>query len=157
MLKMFKTKVHDFVSPMSGTLIPLESVSDPVFSSKSMGDGFAVLLEEGDIVSPVAGVIMAVFPTRHAIGILGNDGNEYLLHIGLDTVYLQGEGFDLMVNQGDKVKQGQLLLSVDIEFIRSKGIDLTSPVIVTNLDGRAFKLLKKGAVQRNDGDLIKIR
>ncbi len=156
MFQLFKAKPHTFIAPMCGVMKPLEEVADPVFSSKSMGDGFAVALEEGKVVSPVDGEIMAIFPTKHAIGILGKDGYEYLLHIGLDTVYLQGEGFDLKVQSGDQVKPGDLLLEVDLELLRSKQIDLTSPVIVTNLDGRKVKLLKQGPVSLKEADLIQI-
>lgn len=156
MFQLFKAKPHPFVSPMSGLAKPIEEVSDPVFSSKSMGDGFAIVLDGKSVVSPVDGEIMVLFPTKHAIGILGNDGYEYLIHIGLDTVYLNGEGFDLKVQVGDRVKQKDLLLEVDVDLLRSKQINLTSPVIITNLDGRKVKLLKKGLVAQNEAELIQI-
>lgn len=156
MLQFFKPKPTDFVAPMSGTLIPLHKVRDQVFSSKSMGDGFAIELNEGTVVSPVDGEIILVFPTKHAIGVLGEDKNEYLLHVGLDTVYLQGEGFQVHVEVGTKVKKGDPLLTIDLPLMKSKNIDLTSPILITNLEGRGIKLLKKGEVKQGDKDIIQI-
>lgn len=156
MFQLFKSRPIDFVAPMSGILIPLQKVRDQVFSSKSMGDGFAIELSEGTVVSPVNGEIMFIFPTKHAIGILGEDKNEYLLHVGLDTVYLQGEGFEVHVEVGNKVYKGDPLITIDLPMMKSKKIDLTSPVLVTNLDGRGIKLLKKGEVKYGVKDIIQI-
>lgn len=156
MFDFLKTKPSDFVSPMSGILIPLNEVKDKVFSSKSMGEGFAIELREGSVVSPVNGVVVLVFPTKHAIGVLGDDNNEYIIHIGLDTVYLKGEGFDVHVDVGTRVSKGDRLLTADIVLMKAKNLDLTSPVLITNLNGRRFKLLKRGEVKLGESDLIRI-
>lgn len=148
---LFKPKALDLVSPMTGKVIALASVKDEVFSSKSMGDGFAVELASGNVHAPVDGEVVLVFPTKHAIGLKGDDRNEYLIHIGMDTVNLGGEGFTTHVEVGQKVTKGQLMVEVDHEFFKSKNIDLTSPVIVTNLNGRRVIQLKQD-VQVNQGE-----
>lgn len=154
--KLFKPKAWDCVAPMSGKLIPMEQVSDPVFSSKSIGDGFAIVIENDSVVSPVSGEVVALFPTKHAIGIKASDRTEYLIHIGLDTVKYQGEGFEAFVAIGDMVKQGDLLLKVDITFFKEKGVDLTSPVVITNLNGRRVKLLKEGSLSQGEKEIFAI-
>lgn len=155
---LFKPKPADIVSPMCGTIIPLEKVNDPVFSEKSMGDGFAVKFSEGNVYSPVDGEIILTFPTKHAIGIKSDDRNEILVHIGLDTVTLNGEGFDLKVEVGQRVQKGDLLVEVKHEFFKDKGIDMTSPIIITNLKGRRVVMLKKDElVKEGDYGLIAIK
>ena len=141
-------------APVSGRCIRLEGVADKVFSSKMMGDGFAVELTEGDVKAPVSGVIAAAFPTGHAFGIKTKEGMEVLLHIGVDTVNLQGKGFDVKVKEGDAVKQGDLLVKVDIDYVKSQGKSIYSPVIFTG--GQKIDLLKTGAVTAGDGQIIKI-
>ena len=128
----------DFTAPMSGKLISLTEVPDAVFAQKIMGDGFAIEPADGEIVSPVNGTVTSFMPdTRHAVGITSDDGLEVLVHIGIDTVKLGGEGFAAFVEQDAVVKQGQLLLRVDLELIRSKVPSLISPVVFTNLpEGR---------------------
>ena len=147
-------KKEEFVSPMTGILHPMEEVPDPVFAEKLMGDGFAVELTEGDVKAPVSGVIAAAFPTGHAFGIKMKEGMEVLLHIGVDTVNLQGKGFDVKVKEGDAVKQGDLLVKVDIDYVKSQGKSIYSPVIFTG--GQKIDLLKTGAVTAGDGQIIKI-
>ena len=106
------------VSPIEGKILPITEVPDQVFSGKMMGDGFAIEPTEGTVVSPVNGEIVNVFPTKHAIGIQSEGGKEILIHFGIDTVKLNGEGFEALVAQGDKVKQGQPLLKVDLAFVK---------------------------------------
>lgn len=155
--KLFKPKALDFCSPMSGKLLALESVKDEAFSSKSMGDGFAIELSESDIYAPVNGEIVALFPTKHAIGIKGEDRNEYLIHIGLDTVNYQGKGFELYVELGQKVKKGELLLKVDIDFFRNENVSLESPVIITNLNGRKIVMMKEGNIKAKEAEILSIK
>lgn len=154
--KLFKPRSLDFISPMSGEITPLEKVSDQAFASLAMGDGFAIKLSGNTIVAPVEGEVVAIFPTKHAIGILGIDGNEYLIHIGVDTVHLKGAGFELAIAVGDQVKQGDLLLTVDIDMMKKHSVDLTSPVVITNLDGRQVKLLARGVVKQGQTDILQI-
>lgn len=108
------------VSPAEGELKPITEVPDLVFSDKMMGDGFAILPLEGLIVSPVKGKIINVFPTKHALGIMSDGGREILIHVGINTVNLKGEGFEMLINEGNCVEVGQPLLKVDLEFLKKK-------------------------------------
>lgn len=121
----------DMVSPASGIVLPLEKVKDEVFSNKVLGDGFALEITDGTIVSPVDAVVAAAFDTGHAVGLSAADGREILIHIGIDTVELAGEGFDLRVKQGQNVKKGDVLVKVDMELVKSRGKELTTMVIFT--------------------------
>lgn len=111
----------DFIAPASGTLTKLQEVEDETFAKKLLGDGFAIDLNDGLIISPMDGEVITAFPTGHAIGIKGNNGLEVLIHIGIDTVELNGEGFDVMVKQGQQIKQGDPLVKVDIEKLHTAG------------------------------------
>lgn len=120
------------VSPASGSLLMLEHVRDEVFANKVLGDGFAIEITDGTIVSPVDGTVAAAFETGHAVGISTEDGREILIHIGIDTVELAGRGFHLHTAQGQKVKKGDVLVTVDMEYVKSEGKDLTTMVIFTS-------------------------
>ncbi len=124
----------EIASPMKGKVLKLESIKDDPFASAVLGKGAAVLPEEGKVYAPADGVISTLFPTLHALGMETDEGVELLIHIGLDTVQLNGEGFEAKVSQGDRVKKGQLLVTFDKEFIESKGYCMETPVIVTNTD-----------------------
>ena len=119
-------------SPLQGRLIPLSEVSDPAFASGAMGRGAAVADPEGRVVSPVDGEITVLFGSKHAIGIHGTDGTDILIHVGVDTVKLEGKHFTAHVMQGDKVKRGQLLIEFDPAAIRAEGYETTTPVLITN-------------------------
>lgn len=119
-------------APLKGAIVKLEDVKDEVFSSKAMGEGIAIEPAEGKLYAPADGEIITFFPTGHAIGMMTNDGVELLLHIGMDTVDMNGDGFKPVKAQGDKVKKGDLLLEFDIEKIKAAGHPATTPVIVTN-------------------------
>lgn len=138
----------DILIPMDGKLLDLSQVPDEVFSQKLMGDGFAIEPENGEVFSPVDGTIATVFPTKHAIGIASDNGLEILVHFGIDTVNLKGEGLEAKVSQGDKVKAGQLILKADIESIKGKVPSVITPIIFTNLpEGKSVKI-KTGALAR---------
>jgi glucose-specific phosphotransferase system IIA component len=122
-----------FILPLEGKLLPIEEVPDPVFSQKMMGDGAAIDPTNGTLISPVTGTVINVFPTKHAISLTDNNGREILIHIGLDTVTLKGEGFTSLVTDGDKVKQGQKLMEIDFEAIKDKVPSIITPIIFTNL------------------------
>lgn len=143
----------DIVSPAGGQLLLLEQTNDEVFAKKVLGDGFAVDITEGAIVAPADGTVAAAFDTGHAVGIRTADGLEILIHIGIDTVALRGEGFHLCVKQGQAVKKGQLLVEVDIDKIRAKGKDLTTMVIFTS--GETVTL--KGTGNVSPGDKLNIQ
>ncbi|MGD6834750.1 PTS sugar transporter subunit IIA [Sutcliffiella halmapala] len=131
------------VAPITGKVLPLEEVPDPVFAQKMMGDGIAIEPTEGTVVSPVNGEIVQFFPTKHAIGIKSETGVEVLIHVGLETVGMKGEGFEGLVNVGDKVTVGTPLLNFDIELIKEKAKSIVTPIILTNGD-----ILEK--VQKHD-------
>ncbi|AMB96378.1 PTS glucose transporter subunit IIA [Aerococcus urinae] len=118
----------------NGQLVALESVSDPVFSQKMMGDGFAIEPEDGAIYAPVNGTVTTVFPTQHAIGIESDEGLEILLHLGFNTVDLDGKPFTSQVAAGDQIQAGQVLTQMDLDAVRQAGADTTCVVVLTQAD-----------------------
>lgn len=143
-------------SPITGKVTPLTEVKDPAFSSEAMGKGAAIKPIVGEVVSPVNGKISAIFPTHHAIGITSENQAEILIHVGLDTVQLEGKHFEALVNQGDVVKQGDPLIRFDIEKIKEAGFDITTPVIITNMDKFTDIIVTdKEEVKAND-DFIRV-
>lgn len=120
------------VSPLQGELIPLVNVKDEAFSSGALGKGLGIVPTEGKLFAPASGTVTMVFPTGHALGITTDSGAEILMHVGMDTVQLEGKYFKVHVKQGDKITQGQLLTEFDVEGIKSEGYDITTPIIVTN-------------------------
>lgn len=117
---------------------------DQLFSSRMMGDGFAVEPSDGIVVSPVNGRVSNIFPTKHAISLESETGKEIMIHIGIDTVHLKGEGFDIFVKEGEEVGTGQPLLNADLEYIDKNAKSTITPIIFTNLeDGRQIELLKR--------------
>ncbi|HLR41482.1 MAG TPA: N-acetylglucosamine-specific PTS transporter subunit IIBC [Virgibacillus sp.] len=152
-----KSGSEDFVMPVKGRLMNMTEVPDQVFSQKMMGDGFAVDPEDGLFVSPVDGEILNVFPTKHAIGIRSEQGQEILVHVGLDTVDLKGEGFDVYVKEGDMVKKGDKLLKADLSYIREHAAATISPIVFTNLnEDDKIKIKQTGVVDAGTKDIIEI-
>jgi PTS system D-glucosamine-specific IIC component len=122
-----------------------------------MGDGFAILPTDGTIVSPVDGKIVNLFPTKHAIGIKSNSGREILIHVGIDTVKLKGEGFESFVKENDQVEKGQVLLKVDINKIKDKVPSIITPIVFTNLtEGEKVVIKKQGTVTLKEENIISI-
>lgn len=119
-------------APLSGEVKMLDDVPDPTFSQKMMGDGLAIEPSDGKVVAPLNGEIVQIFPTKHAVGLRGDNGVEVLIHIGLDTVKLEGEGFEAHVSQGDYVKIGDPLITFDVELVREKAPAVITPIIITN-------------------------
>jgi glucose PTS system EIICBA or EIICB component len=119
-----------------------------------MGDGFAVDPSEGVVVSPVDGEIINLFPTKHAIGIRTPNGREVLIHIGIDTVKLEGKGFESFVQEGDSVKAGQKLLEFDLDFVKENAPSLISPIVFTNLEEGKTVQIEKENVTRGDKEII---
>lgn len=150
--------LEQLVSPYNGTIMPITAVPDEVFKSKAMGDGFAVDLNNGEITSPINGTIISIFPTKHAISLVDTKKNEVLLHLGLDTVNLNGEGFTLHVEAGDSVTAGQKLADVDLKLLKEKQISAISPVIFTNLDSSKYeiKIKTNGSVAKGQKSLFEI-
>ena len=127
-------KTAQLVSPLAGQVKPLSQATDPVFSSGVMGQGVVIEPSQGELVSPVNGTVTVLFPTKHAVGIVSEEGVEMLMHIGMDTVSLDGKGFKAHVEQGDKVVVGQQLISFDMDVIKEAGLVTETPVIITNQD-----------------------
>ena len=138
----------DFVAPMTGRVLDLDDVSDKVFSDRLMGDGFAIELTESEVASPVDGVVEMTYPSKHAFGIKANSGEEILIHLGMDTVELNGEGFESFVETNDRVKKGQLLCKIDLEYVKDHGKSLVSPIIFTS--GEKINLLAKDTIKQNE-------
>ena len=142
----FKGITEEVYSVADGQVVALEQVKDPVFSQKMMGDGFAVEPENGNIVSPVSGTVSSVFPTKHALGIVTEAGLEVLVHIGLDTVSLEGKPFTVHVAEGQKVAAGDLLVTADLDAIRAAGRETSTIVVFTNGDViKSVKLEQTGS------------
>ncbi|MCD5003029.1 PTS transporter subunit EIIC [Enterococcus saccharolyticus] len=138
------SSVNDVYAVANGQVVPIEQVSDEVFSQKMMGDGFAVLPTTGEIFAPVAGTIMNIFPTKHAMGIQTASGVEVLLHMGIDTVSLKGEPFELYVSEGQKVARGQLIAKVDLEAILAADRKTDMIVVFTNPDNISSLTIEAG-------------
>lgn len=125
---------HNLKSPLSGKVLPLSDIPDKVFSSGAMGKGLAIDPEKGELIAPADGEITTIFPTGHAVGLTTKDGIEILMHIGMDTVELEGQGFEIFVKQGDQVKAGDLLVRFDIEAIKAAGYSVITPIVITNTE-----------------------
>jgi len=140
MLGFFKKKISEqskefyLVAPVQGRALPLSEVADPVFAQKMAGDGIAIDPTGDIVVAPADGVLTLVFKTKHAFALTHASGAEILVHIGIDTVSLNGEGFEQLAVEGTQVKAGTPILKIDREFIKSKGFSLITPVLITNTD-----------------------
>ena len=146
----FKGVTEEVYSVADGQVIELEQVKDPVFSQKMMGDGFAVEPSNGHILSPVAGTVSSVFPTKHALGITTKSGLEVLVHIGLDTVSLEGKPFEVKVSEGQTVAAGDLLVEADLDAIRAAGRETSTIVVFTNADAiKSVKVEHTGKLAAN--------
>ena len=156
--KISEKKVHGKIintivlsSPLTGVAKDLSETPDEAFAGKMMGDGAVVIPTDGNVVAPADAEVAFVFPSKHAVGLKTTDGLELLLHIGIDTVKLDGKGFETFVKDGDKVKKGDKLLSFDLEFIKNNAPSIASPVICTALnDKQKVRLLKTGEIKAGD-------
>lgn len=149
------TVEENFQAPITGITKKLSDIEDKGFASGAMGEGFAIEMQDGKVVAPFSGEVMVCFPTGHAYGLKSNDGKEILIHIGMDTVELDGKGFDVKVQAGQKIKQGDVLVNVDIDYVKSQGKSLVTPIVFT--DGRKVELLQENvAVKAGDENIIKL-
>lgn len=149
---------EDIVMPANGEIMDITQVPDPVFSEKMTGDGFAVLPHDGRIVSPVYGKVFNVFPSKHAIGIMSDGGKEVLVHIGVNTVKLKGQGFNVLVSEGDLVSAGQPIMEVDIAYVKEHAPSIISPIIFSNLpEGSVVELKKSGTLKSGESNIITIK
>ena len=144
-----QTSSHILYSPLKGKVAPISESPDEAFASKAMGDGYMVMPEDGTVVAPEDGTVLFVFPSKHAIGMKAADGTEYLLHIGVDTVKLDGKGFEVFVTDGQQVHQGDKLMEFDLSFIREHAASEACMVIFTGLTSAdSLNLTKEGMVDR---------
>lgn len=147
MFRLFKKEEFKIVAPVDGTLVSLDQVPDEMFSQKLMGDGFAIIPTGEVIAAPLSGEAVSVFPTGHAVGIKTNDGIECIVHIGLETVELDGEGFHPLIKQGEKVKAGQPMIEIDRASIEEKGYNPITMVVFPAGYDRVFSLEERSVVQ----------
>lgn len=157
MLKLFKKKTNTLYSPVKGKAVPIETVSDQVFSSKMMGDGVAFILEDEYICAPCNGIISVIPPSLHAFGMKTESGVEILIHVGLDTVSLNGSGFKQLVAQGTKVMQGMPILKVDLNYMKEQEIDLTTPMVITNSSEYLITIVVEETHVTKDSKVVNIR
>lgn len=149
MFGLFKAKKQMIVSPVDGDIMDLSEVPDEVFSQKMAGDGIAIIPRTNTFVAPVTGVISKIFSTNHAFSIQTRAGLEVMVHIGLDTVELNGKGFKRLAQEGDKVTFGQPILSADLAFIQSEGKEIITPIVVNHekeldLEIEKVRLVREG-------------
>ncbi|MEC5424659.1 PTS system trehalose-specific EIIBC component [Virgibacillus sp. C22-A2] len=152
------SKPEVIYSPLSGSVIQLENVPDPTFSQKLMGDGLAIEPSDGSVLAPIDGEVVQLFPTKHAIGLQSKSGIEVLIHIGLETVSLDGEGFEAHVKQGDKVRVGDPLVTFDLEYIKEKAASHITPIIITNgADFDSFEIVRDDHVTAGESTLFQVK
>lgn len=159
MFHMFKKKTEDstrvILATQSGEAFPLSAINDPAFAA--LGDGVCVLPTDGKVYAPVDGKVAAVAETGHALGIVSDDGAEFLIHIGVDTVELQGQGFKLHVTAGQTVKAGALLCEADLDLIRKSGFQPHTAVLLTNVDEFEVEEIFAGEVRAGKDKLFSFR
>jgi len=158
MFGLFKKKKTEYLlgAPAKGKAVPLTEVNDPTFSEGMLGQGVAVIPSEGKIYAPIDGEVGMVFDTLHAVSLTADCGAEVLIHVGLDTVKMNGDGFVGHVQAGDKVKKGDLLLDVDLEKVKAAGYDTITPMLICNTDDYASVEGLSGKDVEPGDDVIKI-
>ena len=152
--KLFQNNKIEIASPVRGEIVPITQVSDPTFSEEMVGKGVAIVPSEGKFYSPADGTLVSLFPTGHAFCINTVDGAELLVHIGIDTVNLKGEFFNICATQGSEVKKGDLIVEVDLDGVRNAGYEVITPIVIAN-HGKFSKLEKMtGAVNAGDAAIL---
>lgn len=146
----------DFEMPIQGDIIPLSEVPDEVFAKGMMGQGFAIMPTGDTLYSPVNGRVVSVFPTKHAIGIQTDTGVDLLIHVGLDTVKLKGQGFETLVEQEAFVQRGDALLKLDLDFLKANAPSIATPVIFTNLTDQKVTMMKDGFQEQGTASILKV-
>jgi PTS system glucose-specific IIA component len=147
-----KTKATVIVAPVNGKVVALEEVNDEVFSQKLAGEGIAIIPNDELFRAPIRGKLTRIFPTNHAFVIRSGSGFDLLVHIGLDTVKLQGEGFERVIEEGTMVEAGDAIMRVDLPCLQKYGIDCTTPIVIT--DTKKIKTIEKRAGTVRSGDTI---
>lgn len=156
--KMFgflKRKVRDVYAPVDGKIVTLESVNDDVFSSKMVGDGVAIMPVTGHFTAPIDGVVSKIFSTNHAYSIKNDKDLEIMVHIGLETVSLEGKGFTRVANEGDVVKAGDVIIETDLNYIQAHAKDIITPIIVTDASD-AKEINKNFSVVKSQDKIMEV-
>lgn len=152
MFGLFKAKNIEIVSPVAGEAVSLESVNDEVFSQKMLGDGVAIIPTDEIFCAPISGTISKIFSTNHAFSIRNDEGVEVLVHIGLDTVELRGEGFERLAGEDGRVKAGDAVIRADLNYLQAQGKEIVTPVVITDR-GKSKSISKNTGIVQS-GDLI---
>lgn len=149
----------NIIAPMNGKIVPMEKVPDPVFSQKMMGEGIAIEPEDGIVTSPVNGKIVHVPETKHAVGILAEDGTELLIHVGLETVGLKGKGFELFVKPDEEISVGDKLMEFDLTYITENATSTITPIVITNSadTDKTYEMTNEQTAQRGETVLITMK
>ncbi|BCN31334.1 PTS sugar transporter subunit IIA [Anaeromicropila herbilytica] len=146
-----KKKEEVFCCPIKGRVASITETPDPAFAEKMMGDGIVIFPTDGVVYAPCDATVAFVFPTNHALGLKTDSEIELLIHVGIETVKLDGQGFKMLVNEGDSVKKGDKLLEFDLEYIKDNAESIATPFIVTNLnDKQTIKIQKTGDVSASE-------
>ncbi|MEE8676424.1 MAG: PTS glucose transporter subunit IIA [Oscillospiraceae bacterium] len=152
-----KKEENIFFAPQSGQIVPLEEIPDEVFSGKVLGDGAAVIPTQNRVVAPVSGEIVQIADTLHAVCMESDDGLEILIHMGLETVNLKGKGFTCHTKVGKHVKAGELLMEMDVNFMRKNGYNPVTPCLITNMDAINALTCEKGQSEAGKTELLSYR
>lgn len=161
MFNFFKKKAEAVVdysvkAPLTGKVVALTDVPDPVFAGLMLGKGIAIEPTSGEVVSPVNGTVTTIFPTGHAVGLTSDSGVEVLIHVGMDTVSLNGQGFTQHVKAGDNVTVGQQLVTVDLEAVKAAGYPIVTPIVITNTGNFTDVTITQASSVTSGDDLLTI-
>ncbi len=157
MFKFLRSKEIEIIAPMTGKAINIREVPDPVFAEKMLGEGVAIEPTDGLVLSPCKGKVVQIFPTNHAVGIEVKAGIDLLVHLGIDTVELNGKGFERLVEEGQEVEVGTPLIKMDIDLVAREGKSTVTPIIVTTMDQIQKIDITKGAVRAGKDVLMEIK
>ncbi|MBQ3798035.1 MAG: PTS glucose transporter subunit IIA [Butyrivibrio sp.] len=152
--KLFQSKKIEICAPAKGELVPISNVSDPAFSEEMVGKGVALKPSEGRFYAPCDGTLAVLFPTGHAYCLKSSEGAEVLIHIGIDTVKLEGKCFTIHAKQGDEVKKGDLIVEVDLNGVKEAGYDTITPIIISNPDDFSNLEKKEGNVSAGEAAIL---
>lgn len=146
----------EIFAPLNGEIVALEKVPDPVFSQKMMGEGIAIMPTDGKVYAPLDSKVIHVIDSKHAVGLLAEDGSEILIHVGLETVNLKGEGFTLHVEQDQAVKKGELLIEFDLDYVKEHADSSITPIVITNSQGSEKEFVITDDVKAIQGETVLI-
>jgi PTS system glucose-specific IIA component len=156
MFGFLKRKVRDVYAPVDGQIVTLESVDDEVFSQKMVGDGVAIMPISGDFTAPIDGIVSKIFSTNHAYSIKSDKDLEVMVHIGLETVALDGAGFTRIANEGDVVKAGDVIIEADLAYIKAHAKDIITPIIITD-ESDVKEVEKKYAIVKEGDKIMEVK